>query len=283
LPIRRARLGHEAKDDLRSSAFSRTISGVSSAKAKKDYGAAAESAAGGGLHVNNELNVEALLHLNVLSLIITIAYLGLDRVHLEKDAFLASLEEAREKALAFVLRFDVSPGKTPAVKSMFYRFPFWIKLKFYVICQVANVHRDITMGRAWRFTHCCHRQRYVPLLNYFYKRRDRLWVSLFATILLILFLYTTAAALWDLQYFPADFWMRLHWIYSESLMTPNYWICIVILLWIFFTIGMTHILQHVGSICDRLQVDIDTHMKEIADDVARNTLNAADNNHPPAA
>jgi hypothetical protein len=225
--------------------------------------------------MEHALPIESILHLSSLSLIITIAYLGLDRVHLEKDAFLASLNGAREKAEGFVRRYDIKPGEKPDHSSMFYRFPFWIKLKFYTICQVAGVNWDIDMGGQWRLLHWCHRQRHVPLLGYFKKRRDRGWISLFAAILLLIFLYMTAASLWSLQYFPADLLPSLHWIEAKNLLTPAYWICLFVLFWIFATVGITHLLKHIEAACTRLQDSVDEHMKAIAADVTRNTLNSA--------
>src|SRR4051794_27433305 len=91
------------------------------------------------------IHIEPILHLSALALIITIAYLGLDRVHLEKDAFLEALEEARQHSADFVRRCDITPGKTPLPTGMFYRFPFWVKLQFYALCQIAGVNRDISM------------------------------------------------------------------------------------------------------------------------------------------
>lgn len=217
-------------------------------------------------------HIESILHLSSLSLIITIAYLGLDRVHLEKDAFLDALERAKDKAIQFVRRCDIKPGEKPESSSMFYRFPFWVKLKFYALCQVAGVNWDIDMGGHWRLLHWCHRQRHVPLLGYFKKRRDRGLVSIFAAILLLIFLYMTAAALWNLQYFPADIWPSLQWVQTRNVLTPAYWICLFVLFWIFATVGITHVLKRIETACDRLQDAVDVHMKAIAADVTRNLL-----------
>jgi hypothetical protein len=223
------------------------------------------------------MHAEPLLHLGALSLVICLAYLGLDRVHLEKDEFLDALERARSSTLDFVRRYDVKPGTPCAKDTMFYRFPFSVKLKFYVLCQIAGVNRYIAMGGVWRILHYAHRQLHVPLLEYFQNRRDRSVVSVFAVILLVIFLYTTAGALWELSYFPADKWDVFHWVEAERVVGPAYWICLAILLWICLSVGMTHFLKRIEDICARLQKAVDEHMKLITQDVAKHAISP-----PPA-
>jgi hypothetical protein len=229
-----------------------------------------------------DIHIESILHLSALSLIVAIAYLGLDRVHLEKDAFLDALEKARARAVNFVRRCDIKPGERPDVASMFYRFPFWVKLKFYALCQIAEVNWDIDMGSHWRIAHWCHRQRHVPLFGYFKKRRDRAWVSIFAAALLAIFLYMTAAALWSWHYFPPEILPETPRIGMRTFTVISYWVCTAILLWIFLTVGITHLLQHIESICINLEGVVDDHMKKIAADVTRNSLQSAQNNSVPS-
>lgn len=221
-----------------------------------------------------QLHVEALLHLSALVLIVSVAYLGLDKVHLEKDLFLEALKGSKTKAINFARQCDVMPGQAPAPESMFYRFPFLVKLKFYVICQIADVNGKINMG-IFRPMHYCHRQMHGPLHGYFTNRRDRVWVSIFAAFSLLIFFYLTAAALWELKWFLADYFKFLHWVPNECLMTPIYWINVGFVVWIVLSVAVTHWLQNIDAITDSLQTDVDTHMKSIADDVARNALEKA--------
>lgn len=215
-------------------------------------------------------HIESILHLSALALIVAIAYLGLDRVHQEKDNFLEALDRAKAKATAFVLQCDVE--RTVPAEAMFNRFPFLVRLKFYALCQIAGVNGNIEMGFWGRVSHLCHRQRHVPLLGYFRRRQDRTWISIFALLLLVIFLYMTAAALWKLTHFPTDLWWFAKWIETKELLTPSYWACMAILLWIFFTVGMTHLLGGIETSCDRLQKAVDDHMKAAAADFTRKSL-----------
>jgi len=232
--------------------------------------------------MSQSVHVEALLHLSALSLAVTVAYLGLDRVHMEKDAFIEALKKAQVKARDFVSRYEVGE-KALEDGPMFYRFPFWIKLKFYTLCHVAEA--DVQMG--WfRPLHVCHRQAYVPLLRYFKgrekngknaDRRDRKCVAICGAILALLFLYLTAAGLWELQWFPANFdylrWSQIDWV-----LTISFWMCAVVLFWIFSTVGLTYLLQNIDSICDRLEKSIEDRMRLLTRDATIHRLNTTNSN-----
>lgn len=276
------------------------------------------------------IHVEPLLHLSALTLAVSVAYLGLDRVHLEKDAFFEALKKAQIKAEKFVKRYEV--GEAQPAEDPFYYLSFWIKLKFFVLCHVAE--RPVDMG--WlRILHVCHRQRYVPLLRYFKarnngenqspemnpglrvysailaieceddeipkiavsgiaiqaaddvqaadispsrkrvrnERRDRKFVSICAAVSAAIFLALTAAATWDVQYLPADY-DYLRWFKIDHMREVSFWTCFMILSWVFLTVGITHILQNVESICDGLEQTIEDWMKKLSRDVATHQLNS---------
>ena len=231
-----------------------------------------------------QLHVEALLHLSALVLIVSIAYLGLDKIHLEKDQFLEALNASKELAINFVRRCDVKPGETPEKVAMFYRFPPFVKLKFYAICAIADTNGSIKMGMVYRPLHYCHRVKYVPLHGYFSDRRDRFWVLLIALFSLVAFFYLTATALWDLDWFPGDLdgWLpnapaifHMHWISNKTLFTPIYWCYCIGALWIIFSVAVTYRLRNIQATTGRLINAVDTHMTAAADDNTRYALQKA--------
>jgi hypothetical protein len=240
-----------------------------------------EKPADGELRMPLQLHVEALLHLSALVLIVSIAYLGLDKVHLEKDQFLEALNEAKEEAVNFARRCDIKPGEEPVKAAMFYRFPPIIKLKFYVICKIAETNKTIPM-RGYRPVHLCLCLWYIPLHGYFTGRRDRFLILLIAAFSLVTFFYLTATAVWDLGWFPGDLtqWMPLEspsvlsmqWIPNRVLMTPIYWMYVGCAFWIIFSVAVTHRLQTIKVTTARLINAVDDHMKKSADDITRYAL-----------
>jgi hypothetical protein len=109
------------------------------------------------------------------------------------------------------------------------------------------------------------------------ERRDRRYVSICAAISATLFVYLTAAAIWELQYFPADA-DYLRWLSINEVMKLCFWLCIVILLWILFTVGLTHILENIDDACDKLGDSIHHRMRLLARDCIQAQLAA---NLPP--
>ena len=273
---KRPRLSHNlAKTRSRARFKPRSIdSGIPSKNTIKPVAGWGPFLAGGPM---TELHIESILHLSALSLVVSIAYLGLDKVHQEKDAFKESLAKAREKALELVSRCDVTIGADPGPEAIFYRFPFGVRLKFYLLAYIAAA--QIKMGVIYRSCHWFHRQVKVPCLRYFDSGFDRIFVSIFALVSLGIFLYLTAAALWDFHWFFLDqaladkpAWINLAWFPMQSVMPVFYWACSFILLWIFFTVGVTHILKNLEKICDSMQTAVDLQMETAAQDVVRWSL-----------
>jgi hypothetical protein len=160
-----------------------------------------------------------------------------------------------------------------------------VKLKFYVICKIAETNGPIVM-RGYRPVHFCVCLWYVPLHGYFTDRRDRLLVLVIAAFSLLTFFYLTAAALWDLGWFPGDLtnWLpekapaafRMQWIPNGPFMTPIYWMYVVCTIWMIFSVAVTHRLQNIRATTARLIAAIDEHMKRSADDNTRYVLKKAE-------
>jgi hypothetical protein len=199
-----------------------------------------------------ETNADVLLHLSALVVAITIAYIGLDQIRWEPDVFEARLDAAETQAEGLVARTDVRKNKIPDRSARFYKFPFLIRIKFYVLCHVARA--KIKMG-AMRIFHIFYRQRHVPLLGYFRKRADRKCVMILGAIALLLFLYGTADSAFELR-----------WISEEAWAVYSFWISVVILFWVILTALVSHMLLDIQDRCDQLYNCIEEHAKKVVDD-----------------
>ncbi len=86
---------------------------------------------------------------------------------------------------------------------------------------------------------------------------------------LLIFLYLTAAALWQFHWFALDYFTAFQWFDLNAALPYFYWTCVAILIWIFATVGITHMLQNLESMCDALYHSVDAQMKLMAEDVTR--------------
>ena len=130
-----------------------------------------------------------LLHLVSLGVIITVGYIGLDRVRREPDPFWDELKEAEKKAEELLQsRLDITRGEGPITlqKMADSRLVHLV----YILCFLANI--PIKLNIFQRCAHIIRRQRRLPLLGYYRSRTDRRIVRLFAIIEIITFLILSA-------------------------------------------------------------------------------------------
>jgi hypothetical protein len=113
------------------------------------------------LHANSVS--DAILHLQAVSLVVTAAYLGFDRVHIERDQLHEILNLKSAMVNDLVNKLDITRGDGLSLKHAFQTFDV------YVLCHVARIR--IRLGFFKRPAHVLHRQYYVPLLEY-YRRKD---------------------------------------------------------------------------------------------------------------
>jgi hypothetical protein len=134
------------------------------------------------------IHLDGLLHLSGIAAAISIAYVGLDRIHWEEEEFFANLTKVENKFSEAVHRFGIRMDQvTP--KASFKLFPlFCLRLKLFALCHVARV--KVKMGVIGRFCHWFHILRHAPLLPYFRARMERTTVRWMAVIAIAVFIVT---------------------------------------------------------------------------------------------
>lgn len=103
--------------------------------------------------------------------------------------------------------------------------------------------------------HILHRQCQVPLLGYFRKRADRKWVTFFGAAALVLFLYGTADATFELHWIPEGVWALF-----------SFTVLVAILLWIVVTVLASHILLEIKARCNKLYNSVENYNRRIVSD-----------------
>jgi hypothetical protein len=222
-------------------------------------------------------HMDGLLHLSALAAAVAIAYVGLDRIHWDDERFITHLNEARTAIARSILRFGIRIDQLNP-KEAFELFPFFVRLKLFVLCHVGGARAE--MGWWCRLCHTIHVQFQVPLLSYFRTRRDKWIISRLALLAIIIFLYLSAVATWDLDSFP---WPRCehHFVGPIDVCThlPSapmelvapyfYWLSTGILLWVCITGAASQRLQRIRMQCDRLDAEVQERVNRMTDLVTR--------------
>jgi len=203
------------------------------------------------------MSTEAILHLNAVSLALCVAYLGLDKADVEaNDTIKQGLEKAEETAIAVLTKMDVVDSHNPdGFQQM---LPFRLKLKFYVLCHVANYPPP----SGWlRYVHRLHREIYVPFLGFYRNRIDRKMVFILLMLCFVGLFYCKSVCIWDVKWFPSDS-EGLHLVealYVEKIMFFMY-IAISVMVALSAIFGQR--LKKVPLTCAKIKRAIDTHMSK---------------------
>lgn len=165
--------------------------------------------------------IEALLHLGAMAVLVTIGYLGIDKLHSFDDAKLKAVPEKHKKSVEkwlaeLELHVEVKNEDKKIVLN-----PAFADRNAYVllyICEFKFVSRRIPIRSAWYFAY---RQCFVPGLNYFRKRHYLIWISLLALASLFLFLGTIIGEIMNFTYQRSmAFDLGSFITYSVSLVVP---------------------------------------------------------------
>lgn len=194
-------------------------------------------------------NIEGLLHLAGFVVLLSVAYLGLDKFEKFKTAFdmiAPELARQRKRASDVLLALDIK--ETDIVKPDPLLGPFWQ----HMVCFITGIEHQFTTCYAIYFF--IRRQKHIPLLNYFRNRWDTRIVGIAFVISLAGFLFLIATTL--------DFSLNMSPC-SARLFFFGY---IVIILWILFSLSILHWrLQNIDGICEKCYERIQRRMDEIKD------------------
>ncbi|HEX4410566.1 MAG TPA: hypothetical protein VH206_17480 [Xanthobacteraceae bacterium] len=208
--------------------------------------------------------LEGVMHVSAFATAISVAYVGLDRIHWDDEKFVSTLSDT-EKAFADILnRFDLKPGIKYSRKS-FTHMPVTPRLALFAVCHVAHI--DVKMG--WlRPIHIVHRSFHVPFFRYFRNRTDRKVITALAVFALIAFVYVTSLDTWAMEYFPFPACKAPHPLYffdacdvvisSQYLIPWLFFSSVLISLWVCVTGAASQRMQNVPPSCEKL-------LKEVTD------------------
>jgi hypothetical protein len=224
------------------------------------------------------IHAEGLLHLSAFAAAVSIAYVGLDRIHWDDERFFVSLVQAeKDTAALLLLKFGIKKEEV-SPQEAFDLFRFFVRLKLFALCHVANA--QVEMGWWCRFWHYVHIQRHVPLLPYFRHRWDRTIIGFMAVAALLIFFYLGAVATWQISSFPvpACTWhpifnidlCRFVWSTEIENATPFFfWACIAIISWVCLTGAASQRLQQIKYRCKKLETNVMARVELMKDYVNR--------------
>jgi len=223
------------------------------------------------------VHVDGLLHLSALATAVAIAYVGLDRIHWDDQRFVTHLREAEAVIATSLLRFGIRRDQINP-KETFELFPFFVRLNLFALCHVAGVRAK--MGWWCRLCHSVHIQFHVPLFSYFRLRRDRWIIGRLAIIALLMFIYISAVATWDLARFPwpacehyaifsIDLCPYILTAPMEKVVPYFYGISTAILLWVCVTGAASQRLQRIKAQCRALDAGVQARVDRMSDLVSR--------------
>jgi hypothetical protein len=206
------------------------------------------------------IHPEGLLHLAAFTVAVTIGYVGLDKVTGEQIISRDQLEQEITKVSARVDKLLTRHAviETDGLMNFIFDFP-----NIYVLCHVAG--RRVRHRWPWqRPLRAIHRQRHVPLLNYFRHRRDMRLVFRFAIFATLTFVILTASTVWELPKV------------SNKLVGEILYIAYVCIIgWIVISVPASAKLRRIGPTCDALEKQVDERLERV--------LQASLRRVPPAA
>jgi hypothetical protein len=208
-------------------------------------------------------SVGELLHFGAVALAISIAYVGLDRVSGERNAFYRTLRQATSAAKDILIRHDCyeedgNGTKTQQIQDMISTIGYsGMILRLQKLMTIAasktNVRRicnamskqsggKIYQVSMWdRFTTYWGK---TPMLGYFRRAWDRVAVSTFAVVGIFLYVLTVGGIIWEIEFFSTSAWVKFCFAFY-----------VILTVWIFGTVGCSFRLAKLRAYiqeCDRL-------------------------------
>jgi hypothetical protein len=217
-------------------------------------------------------NFEGLLHLSAIATAAAIAYVGLDRIHWDDERFAENLKSAEEDAAKALVAYDIKPSeKYP--KTVFDDLPFWTRVRLVTLCLLAKV--EVERRIICNAVHKIHSQLNFPMFVYFRNRWDRWIIKILAIISLVVFLFITALATWEVESISVrSFWECKFWpvysvdicelkVPSERLIPYLFGFSALTLLWVCFTGISSQRLQNIRSRCSKIDGAVTATLKRL--------------------
>lgn len=152
----------------------------------------------------------ALLHLSAVVSVLTVAYVGLDRVHTGDDPMAAAFEGVKTRTLVLVQQLGISE----TVAASLFSSAKWKSITTIypacVMCIVAKV--PVKLGMVHTPLFFIYRQFRIPFLKYFRGRLHLIVVGIMAFISTTIFLLVCGMIIWDNSFVEAEVFQRLAYI-----------------------------------------------------------------------
>lgn len=193
-------------------------------------------------------------------MIVTIGYVGLDRVRRNPDRFWSDLRRAESAALEILrTRFDIAPEAHPIELNVLYNaYPV------YILCYIAKIR--IKLGPIRRVRHFVHRQRYIPLFGYFRARMDRWAVAMLAAPTVLLFFALSASTVWPQSWCIA-------WLLEPRALGASWFFLCFVTSWILVTVAFSYPLNLI-NIADKCE-DLARRAEDRVDHLLANNMDNA--------
>lgn len=142
----------------------------------------------------------ALLHFSAVISVLSVAFLGFDRAHIERSNLADGLDAAKPKAQEVMLRLGL-----PARISIRHNGKWQVKPVFLanVICIIADNPMDLPYILA--VGHFIYRQRHIPFFKYFRRNHHLLTIGILTFVACMIFSVTTAAVIWHHDWLLATY------------------------------------------------------------------------------
>jgi hypothetical protein len=200
------------------------------------------------------MHIDPLLHLNTVALALCVAYLGLDKAHVEPDYIDKRLAEGKEIALRSITKCDVHNGVAKN-NGMHQRFPWQAKLVFFLLCHIADV--SVSKGLLYP-VHMLDKRIVLPPLTYYKKRRDRVFVAGYVIVCIIGLIGCTALALFD-----------IHLEHDNFILSVFFSLYCLITISVVLSSIFAQRLKNFPVACERLSSRLTAHMDQMGDDFTR--------------
>jgi hypothetical protein len=192
--------------------------------------------------------LDGILHLSALVVIVTIGYVGIDRIHTPEVTLEAEISIVIERVNILLALYEahIENGR---VNTFIYDIP-----ALYVLCRVAGKKLTYPWYLCWkRFFHAFYRFWSFPLLWYFRKNKDAYIVYAFCFVSTLIFLSLVAARIFDLSGYI-----------NNQVIKVIYWVNAVTLVWIMVSVTASHKLRKMGIVCNNLEMKLKARTDTIA-------------------
>ncbi len=191
------------------------------------------------------MDVGALLHLASMDVLVSAAYIGIDRIEHEPDRFRSKLKETISDVQKLLLQLDVKQQGKLVLKDTYDGYPMRL------LCHVAE--EKISLGVSGRAFFFFRKLQHAPMLAYFKNGIDLAAVTFINFISTILFLVVSAICIWNFRY--GSFFVTGSFIFLSAS-----------LVWIFFTAAVSYRLHNLHSLCQSYIVNVEAQVIRIRDE-----------------